>query len=193
MTADSAAITPSSRKARPRARHTPAELRSSRHAKITGDFGEALVLYLLSKSGFECARVDHTGIDLIARNPHSGELMGISVKSRSRVKGNQTEYVSLPNENFDKAKAACEAFGCHPYFAIVVDAVDRVLVFVLTMSHLSEICPPRRRASGWKMTPAQIDEYVADPEIKTYEFHSTPLRWWDSKRGPDPAAGHTEG
>ena len=58
--------------------------KSSRHAKITGDFGEALVLYWLSKYGFECARVDHTGIDLIARNPHTQELMGISVKSRSR-------------------------------------------------------------------------------------------------------------
>jgi len=59
-------------------------LRSSRHSKITGDFGEALVLYWLSKHGFECARVDHTGIDLIARNPRTGEVMGISVKSRSR-------------------------------------------------------------------------------------------------------------
>ena len=59
-------------------------LKSSRHSRITGDFGEALVLYWLSKYGFECARIDHTGIDLIARNPHMHELMGISVKSRSR-------------------------------------------------------------------------------------------------------------
>ena len=42
-------------------------VKSTRHAKITGDFGEAAVLYYLSSSGFECARVDHTGIDLIAR------------------------------------------------------------------------------------------------------------------------------
>lgn len=40
--------------------------KSSRHAKTTGDFGEALVLYWLSRQGYECARVDHTGIDLIA-------------------------------------------------------------------------------------------------------------------------------
>jgi len=182
MTATSASTEPSSPKTRSRARNASVELRSSRHAKITGDFGEALVLYLLSKSGFECARVDHTGIDLIARNPHSGELMGISVKSRSRMTGKQTEYVSLPNENFIKAKAACEAFGCQPYFAIVVDAVGRVLVFLLTMSHLSAICPPRRRASGWKMTPTQIDEYLADPEIKTYQFHSTRVKWWGVNR-----------
>jgi hypothetical protein len=57
--------------------------KSSRHSKIAGDFGEALVLYWLSKHGFECARVDHTGLDLIARNPNTEEVMGISVKSRT--------------------------------------------------------------------------------------------------------------
>jgi len=44
------------------------------HEKLTPlqdcrDFGESLVLYWLSKHGFECAKVDHTGIDLIANNP----------------------------------------------------------------------------------------------------------------------------
>ena len=39
----------------------------SRHSKIAGDFGETLILYWLSKYGFECALVDHTGIDIIAR------------------------------------------------------------------------------------------------------------------------------
>ncbi|MCL4788727.1 MAG: hypothetical protein KJ070_18355, partial [Verrucomicrobia bacterium] len=56
--------------------------KSSRHSKIAGDFGETLGLYWLSKHGFECARVDHTGIDLIALNPHTNERMGISVKTR---------------------------------------------------------------------------------------------------------------
>lgn len=70
-------------------------LKSSRHSKITGDFAEALVLYWLSKHGFECARVDHTGIDLIARNPHTAELMGISVKSRSRNPGTERTVLRI--------------------------------------------------------------------------------------------------
>ena len=48
-------------------RRLPPSRKSSRHSKITGDFAEGFVLYLLSKRGFECARVDHMGIDLIAR------------------------------------------------------------------------------------------------------------------------------
>ena len=74
-------------------------LKSSRHSKITGDFGEALVLYWLSKHGFECARVDHTGIDIIAKRPHMDEVMGISVKSRSRTPGKEKTYVRIPNDD----------------------------------------------------------------------------------------------
>src|ERR1035438_1580604 len=94
--------------------------KSSRHPKITGNFGETLVLYWLSKHGFECASVDHTGIDLIARNPHTEEVMGISVKSRTRLHGAEGEYVKIDAEDFDKIHAACTAFNCSPYFAVVV-------------------------------------------------------------------------
>jgi hypothetical protein len=69
--------------------------KSTRHAKITGDFGEAAVLYWLSKYGIECAPVDHTGIDIIARIPHTQEIMGISVKSRSRREGKENAYLTF--------------------------------------------------------------------------------------------------
>src|SRR5450759_1235279 len=103
--------------------------KSSRHSKITGNFAESLVLYWLSKYGFECALVDHTGLDVIARNRHTNELMGISVKARSRNTGTEGQYVSIPNDNFPKLGAACEAFGCSPYFALVID---------LSLIHISE-------------------------------------------------------
>src|ERR1041385_1796107 len=96
--------------------------KSPRHSKITGDFAEGLILYWLSKHGFECARVDHTGLDLIARNPHNAELMGISVKSRSRTAGAETNHVKNERDNIAKLTAACAAFRCKPYFAVVVDA-----------------------------------------------------------------------
>ena len=70
-------------------------IKSSRHHKITGNFGEHFVLYWLSKYGFECAHVDHVGIDLIAKNPHTNERMGISVKTRSRAEGTEKTSVRL--------------------------------------------------------------------------------------------------
>jgi len=153
-------------------------LKSSRHAKITGDLGEALVLYWLSKHGFECAPVDHTGIDLIARNPKTTELMGISVKSRSRSAGTGREHVSIPNPNFTKAAAACEAFGCVPYFAIVVDADDTIRAYVLTMQHLLEIHPRGKTASAWAMHQTALEAYEADAAIIQFELHSSTPCWW---------------
>src|SRR5215210_370523 len=134
-------------------------LKSSRHSKITGDFGEALVLYWLSKYGFECARVDHTGIDLIAHNPHTQEVMGISVKTRCRARGKEEEYLSIHAHNFEKVRLACEAFACVPYFAIVIDTVDVTRGFLMPMEHLLKLFPSTASASGWKMSEKYLNQY----------------------------------
>jgi len=154
-------------------------VKSSRHSKITGDFAEHLVLYWLSKYGFECARVDHTGIDLIARKPHTNEVMGISVKGRSRGEGTAGTYVSIPRGNFDKVKKACKAFNCVPYFAIVVDQNDEIFIFILSMEKLLTMFPLGKAVSGWKMTKKWIDRYIADPEIQIIRFEHKTLRWWE--------------
>lgn len=152
--------------------------KSTRHAKITGDFGETLVLYWLSKYGFECAPVDHTGIDIIARNPHTKEIRDISVKSRSRTEETEYDYLSIPNDNFDKAENACAAFGCVPYFVIVVDAGDVIRGFILPMTKLLALFPKGKTASGWKMTERYLKRYASDPEIKVLEFQTKTTKWW---------------
>ncbi len=152
--------------------------KSTRHSKITGDFAEGLVLYWLSKYGFECARIDHTGIDLIARNPKTREIMGISVKSRSRNPGTESTSISIPNENFVRAREACDAFGCLPYVAIVADTADIIRVFLTSMEHLLEIWPARKTQSHWRMTPAALAKYAVDPQIKCFEFRSATVCWW---------------
>ena len=43
--------------------------KSSRHQHIIGKFGEYLLCNWLSRSGFEVAIIDHTGLDLVAFNP----------------------------------------------------------------------------------------------------------------------------
>jgi Holliday junction resolvase-like predicted endonuclease len=155
--------------------------KSSRHSKITGDFAEALVLYWLSKYGFECFRVDHTGIDLFARKPHSKELMGISVKSRSRELRHADESITLEADDFEKAQAACEEFHCVPYFAIVADVRDMIRVFVMKMDHLLQVCPRRKWGAYWKITQRYLDQYYADPEIMIFEFRTKTHRWWEDQ------------
>jgi hypothetical protein len=152
--------------------------KSSRHSKITGDFSENLILYWLSKYGFECANVDHTGIDIIARNPHTNEVMGISVKGRSRNTGKEGTYVSIPNDNFEKIEKACKAFNCIPYFAIVVDEEDKIYAFILSMKELLRLFPKGRSVCAWKMNKKHITQYYNNPNIEIFEFNYKTHSWW---------------
>ena len=152
--------------------------KSSRHSKITGDFAEHLILYWLSKYGFECAKVDHTGIDLIARNPITDEIMGISVKSRSRNEGKEGQYLHIANENFSKIDNACHAFGCVPYFAIVIDEETTIKVFILSKIKLLEYFPMAQNSVGWKMTKAWIERYNSDKQIIKISFNYNTNNWW---------------
>lgn len=153
--------------------------KSSRHAKLTGDFAEHLVLYWLSKYGLECARVDHTGIDLIARNPKNGVRMGISVKSRSRTEGSEKDHVRIEVEQLRKAAAASEAFGCTPYMAIVVDGGNLIRCFVLPLKTLYALYPSSTtRNVGWSMNDRALARYYEHPEVKIFEFMSDTKRWW---------------
>jgi Holliday junction resolvase-like predicted endonuclease len=152
--------------------------KSSRHSKITGDFGEAVVLYWLSKHGFECARVDHTGIDIIARNPQNQELMGISVKSRSRSLGTEGTSLVIRRSDLAKAQEACKAFGCQPYYAIVVDAGGLINAFLLSIQRLLQMHPRGSKTINWSMQPKALAEYSADPHIKHFVFNTETRCWW---------------
>lgn len=157
-------------------------IKSSRHSKLTGDFAESLVLYWLSKYGFECARLDHTGIDLIANNPHTREVMGISVKGRCRNEGRDGGFVRIKKDEFKKVESACKAFGCVPYFAIVFDARDTIRVLLMSMRHIKRLSSSARTGSLWRMSKKAIASYSCDPEIMTVEFKSKTLSWWQCGR-----------
>ncbi len=164
-------------------------LKSSRHSKITGDFGEVLVLYWLSKYGFECASVDHTGIDLIARNPHNGEVMGISVKSRTRSHGTETESVTVPGEDFEKMRAACAAFGCTPYLAVVVDAGSLIRAFITPLAHFLELCPRTKSGSYWKMSKDHLARCESDPQVIIFQLSTETKHWWTAFMEPETTTG----
>jgi hypothetical protein len=103
------------------------------------------------------------------------------VKSRSRDLTD--ESITLKAESFEKAQAACNTFGCVPYFAIVADVRDMIRVFVMRMEHLLQVCPLRERGAYWKITQGYLDKHYADPEIMIFEFKNNTHRWWDDHGG----------
>ncbi len=112
--------------------------KSSRHQRIVGNFGEYLVCNWLSRSGFEVSVVDHTGMDLIAYNPHTKQRLGITVKSRTRSSGTETGSVYLFREakkDRQKLADACEAFQCEPWIAVYVECDDDAHLFLTSLAN----------------------------------------------------------
>jgi hypothetical protein len=118
-------------------------VKSTRHSKIIGNFGEWTICNWLSRSGFEVAIIDHTGIDIIAYKPSPQERLGITVKSRSRITGKEEESVNIfsyQNSKDDRRKAlsACKAFACDPWLAVYVEATNEADIYLTSLKNYDE-------------------------------------------------------
>jgi Holliday junction resolvase-like predicted endonuclease len=155
----------------------PEVMKSSRHSKITGNFAENLILYWLSKHGFESALVDHVGIDIIARNPSNNEVMGISVKMRSRKTGEKKAYQGIPLEHLEKVDFACKAFNCIPYLAFVSDEDNGIDVFILSKNKLLSLYEPTQTRVYFRYGEKYKD-LVSDKEIVHIRFGYETKNWF---------------
>ena len=152
--------------------------KSKRHSKITGDFGETMVMYWLSKYGYDVARVDFTGIDLIAYNRKTKERLGITVKARSRMEGKSESHINLPKEK--EVFRACESFGCKPYLAVIVDTVDvfnKIRLYLLPWTEMRKL-HARGGNRSWGMKKSQIERYENNQKIKKITFDYN-IKDWD--------------
>jgi len=160
--------------------------KSSRHTRILGHFGEYLVCNWLSRSGFEVSVVDHTGMDVIAYHPPSKQRLGITVKSRTRMQGTETDSVNI----FEKAKNdrqklldACEAFSCEPWIGVYAECDTCADLFLTSL----ENCDRKYGARGentayrWRMTAMLVKEYESDPEVRHIRFDFRAENWWHNR------------
>ena len=152
--------------------------KSTRHSKITAEYSEALILYWLSKSGCECAKLDHTGIDLIARVPSlEKKPIGISVKSRSRFNQKRGDSMNIEVAGMTKATKACDSFGCIPYYAIVIDEDGLTYAFLLSLKKLQALFPKGKRVRVWEMHQRFLARYKLDPEILMFTDKHESIGW----------------
>ena len=167
--------------------------KSSYHSKIAGDFGESLVLYWLSRHGYECVKADHTGIDIIARKTVNAKPWGIAVQTRTRTEEqkNSRASVGFGKARWEKAGNACKDFRCVPYVAFVVDAPGEtrgrrnrkankqeppsVRVYLTSMEHLKKM---RMVRSGWLMSGKRVEQYEKDPHITRLTLHVAEASGW---------------
>ena len=146
-------------------------IKSSRHQKIIGDFGENLICNWLSRSGFEVTIVDHTGIDIIAYNPSTNQRLGITVKSRTRNVGKEGTAVNLfrsKKEDRFKLLDACKAFACKPWIAVYVETAAFADVYLTSLENYDMKYRGReeRAIDNWKMGEKDKQHYAEDSKVK---------------------------
>ena len=158
--------------------------KSSRHQKIIGNFGEALLCNWLSRSGFEVTIVDHTGIDVVAYNPVTKRRFGISLKSRTRRKGLETGSVNLLSyqkgkNDRQKVLDACTAFGCEPWIAVYVELCDSADLFLLSLKHYDQRYRQnvKRAIDDWKMGDRHRKRYEDDSDMRHIHMDFSGSSW----------------
>ena len=143
--------------------------KSTRHTKLIGECGEAIVGNWLSRSGFEVALVDHTGIDAVAYQPSTGERLGLTVKSRTRKPGTENGPVYVfrrKARDREKVVAACRAFGCEPWLAIYVETTSRADLYLTSLQHYDRTYRHGDKAiDAWKMREADRRRYAEDRHV----------------------------
>jgi Holliday junction resolvase-like predicted endonuclease len=159
-------------------------IKSTRHQKIIGDFGEQLICNFLSRSGFEVTKINHTGIDIIAYHPPTKSRLGITVKSRTRVISTEDDSVNIfsyQNGKNDREKVidACKAFACEPWIAIYVEKSKCADVYLISLDNYDNIYKGSkiRAIDDWKMGDNHMKRYKNDPCIKHIRFDFEFSNW----------------
>jgi Holliday junction resolvase len=157
-------------------------IKSSRHSKIVGDFGERLVLNWLSRSGFEASILDHTGADIVAYNKVLNRRLAISVKSRTRTKGTESDSLFLFRKAKDREKlqADCEAFNAEAWLAIYIECELAADLFFTSLENYDQKYRVNKAAGtqAWSMNAIALGKYKDDPEIKHIHVEFEPTNWW---------------
>ena len=150
----------------------PLNENQTRAPKQIGDFGEALTTYTLIRKGFEVARVDHVGADLIAEKDH--HRFALSVKTRFyRAESRETRAVFITNDNLKKLKIFAEQFGMVPLlsFAFILVADDIMHIAMFHSANIGEVMKPT--TSGYRRN---VDELVKEEKVD-YSF------WYEKQIG----------
>lgn len=162
-------------------------IKSSRHQRIIGNFGESLICNWLSRSGFEVTVVDHTGMDIIAYNPLTRQRLGITVKSRTRNVGKEETHVSILSYREGKNDRqrlldACEAFSCEPWIGVYVETSESADAYLTSLANYDKKYRGRQDKvkDDWKMGKKDKERYSIDPDVKHIhiEFQGTNWDWY---------------
>ena len=160
-------------------------VKSSRHGKVIGSFGENIICNWLPRSGFEVIIANHTGLDIIAYNPSMGKRLGITVKSRTRIPRLEEDSVNIfsyqkGKNDRHKLLDACQAFACEPWIAIYVEASKTAYIYLTSLNNYDEKYRSKadNKIDDWKMKERYKEMYRNDPEVKHIRIEFQEISWF---------------
>jgi len=154
--------------------------KSKRHSKYIGQFGEAIVCNMLSRSGFEVMLVDHVGIDVVAYRSDVGRI-GISVKSRTRsVKKSEQTSINLFRSDDDGLETMCKFFDLEPWIAVYVEIESGADLYLTSLENFRERYAGREGLTilAWKMKAKHRQEYSLDPNVMHLSIQFSQNNWF---------------
>lgn len=157
--------------------------KSKRHSKITGDFGEYFLLYFLSKHNYEAARIDYTGIDILAYDKIRDKKIGISVKARSRTSLRPTDGILVPGKNYEKIIASCKYFDCEPWICFIIDRPQKnggkIYLFLLSLLEVCNYFPKFKMGHEFTFAMGNkfLEKYKNNASIYKIEFDYKSFSW----------------
>ena len=140
------------------------------------EFLEAFLFYWFSENGFKCARVERNGIDFLAKNVKTGELLGIAVRGATAP----GQRVSVPREELEDARTACTGFDATPSFAFASFDTEETWIFVVRGDRLESMTGSGTNGIDWSFSEAAMDEYLRDPAIMSVRVNHKAWRWWQT-------------
>jgi hypothetical protein len=163
--------------------HDSKNAKSQMHSRITGDFGESMLLYFLSKHFFEPVLVDHSGIDIIAYNKSNKRRIGISVKSRSRTLQRPKDGLLVSGDNYHKIIDSCNFFDSEPYMCFVFDVPTletqgTIYMFLMPMKTILKYYPKYKDGKDFTFTIiSNLESYYEDIDISKIKFNYNSENW----------------
>lgn len=154
--------------------------KSTRHSEIVGKFGEYAVCNWLSRCGFEVCVVNHTGLDIIAYDLKSKHRLGITVKSRTRKSGKESDSVNVfKRKDREKLEIACKSFGCKPWLAIYVECGKIADMYLTSLANYDDNYKSKKAPAieTWSMNKGPRKAYASDPNVYHIHFDFNLQKW----------------
>jgi hypothetical protein len=121
-------------------------------------------------------------LDIIAYSPNPKRRLGITVKSRTRELGMESDSVNVffrKRKDREKLKSACKSFSCEPWLAIYVECGKVADMYLTSLNNYDRNYKSKKAHAidAWSMTKKPTQAYASDSNVAHIHFDFENKKW----------------